>query len=84
MALRACRYRLYPNRAQEALLNDTLFSCSLLYNDLLQERREMRKLHHLSIGFWSTSRFVASLGPPPRRMPRRMPHWPRAGPHRDR
>ncbi len=51
MPLRAFRYRLYPSRAQETLILDTLFLCSVLYNDLLEERRAKWKLQGVSVGF---------------------------------
>lgn len=34
------KYRLYPNRAQQQVIEDTLEHCRLLYNRLLAERKE--------------------------------------------
>lgn len=40
MIRRTYRYRIYPTRDQERLLSDTLFLCSLVYNQCLQERTD--------------------------------------------
>ena len=34
------KYRLYPNKAQQQMIEDTLEHCRLLYNRLLAERKE--------------------------------------------
>src|SRR6185369_10863650 len=36
---RTYRYRIYPTKAQEQLLNDTLFLCCLIYNQCLEEKK---------------------------------------------
>ena len=42
--LKAYKYRLYPTRAQKAKLNETLWLCSILYNQCLAERRDCWEL----------------------------------------
>jgi len=49
------RFRLYPTRTQESLLNETLETCRLLYNWMLAERREN------SIGFYEQKRALVEL-----------------------
>ena len=49
------RFRLYPTRTQETLLNETLETCRLLYNWMLAERRESR------IGFYEQKRVLVEL-----------------------
>ena len=49
------RFRLYPTRTQENLLNETLETCRLLYNWMLAERRESR------IGFYEQKRVLVEL-----------------------
>ena len=50
--LRTFKYRIYPNKTQEKILEETLFLCCDLYNAALQERREAWKMRHISIKFY--------------------------------
>lgn len=59
MRMKAFKYRIYPTKEQETLLNDTLFRCSRLYNDLLAERRDVWREHQVSIDY----RYQANLLP---------------------
>ncbi len=34
------RFRLYPTQMQEHLMNETLETCRVLFNDMLADRRE--------------------------------------------
>lgn len=45
MLVKTHKYRLIPNKAQRAALDQTLFLCRSLYNDALQERIGAYKLH---------------------------------------
>ena len=49
------RFRLYPTRTQENLLNETLETCRLLYNWMLAERREKH------IGFYEQKKVLVEL-----------------------
>ena len=49
------RFRLYPTRTQERLLNETLETCRLLYNWMLAERRE----NH--VGFYEQKKTLVEL-----------------------
>ena len=48
--LRVYRYRLYPTRAQEATLHETLVRLRELYNAALQERRDAYRKFGVSVG----------------------------------
>ncbi len=48
------RFRLYPNRIQERLMEDTLETCRRLYNDLLAETKEKR------VGFYQRQASLVS------------------------
>jgi len=39
----ALKYRLYPSKAQETALNETLAVCRLVYNSLLHERTALHE-----------------------------------------
>jgi putative transposase len=43
------KYRLYPNKQQENAMNETLFTCSLLYNRCLAERHDAWQNEHRSV-----------------------------------
>ncbi len=49
------RFRLYPNRTQERLMEDTLETCRRLYNSLLAERMKSRT------GFYEQKRSLVTL-----------------------
>lgn len=49
MMYRTFKYRLYPNKQQEITLRETLFTCSLLYNRCLAERRDTWRNEQRSI-----------------------------------
>ncbi len=49
------RFRLYPTRTQERLLNETLETCRLLYNGMLADRRENHS------GFYEQKRVLVGL-----------------------
>ena len=48
---KAFKYRLYPNKSQEIILNRTLQFCSYLYNAALQERRDAYKTNKVNISY---------------------------------
>src|SRR5215204_4827509 len=48
---RAYKYRIYPSRAQQTAIDDTLGLCAELYNAALQERRDAYRIAHKSIGY---------------------------------
>ena len=47
--VRVYRFRLYPNRVQEAKLHETLYLLRQLYNGVLQERMDSYKKQHVSL-----------------------------------
>lgn len=49
--IKAFKYRIYPTKKQERLLNDTLRLCCELYNAGLQERRDAYRVAGISIGY---------------------------------
>jgi putative transposase len=49
--LKAYEFRIYPSRAQEAILRDWLALCCELYNAALQERRGAYNICHKSINY---------------------------------
>lgn len=56
MLVTTYRFRLYPNRTQERLMEDTLETCRRLYNSLLVERRE-----NDGKGFYEQKRSLVAL-----------------------
>src|SRR3990167_8144308 len=50
--LRSYKYRLYPNKSQEKVLEQTLSVCCELYNAALQERNEAYKKFKKSINYY--------------------------------
>lgn len=64
--LKAFKYRLYPNRAQTAKLNQTLDTCRELYNACLEQRRTAYRHHRKSI---SVSKQMAELPDLKRELP---------------
>lgn len=50
--IRAYRYRIYPSKAQEQILNSQLAICCELYNAGLQERRDAWKLERKQISWF--------------------------------
>jgi len=40
MIIKSYKFRIYPNREQEQILNQTIETCRLLYNESLEERRK--------------------------------------------
>lgn len=53
--LKTFRYRVYPTKRQEALLNNQLGLCCELFNAGVQERRDAWRLNRVSISFRSQS-----------------------------
>ncbi len=51
MSKKAFKYRLYPNKAQEQALQETLQRCRELYNAALQERKDAYRLQKQSITY---------------------------------
>jgi putative transposase len=49
---RTYKYRIYPNKEQEALMNEWLDTCRVLYNDCLTERRDAWKVSRKSISYY--------------------------------
>src|SRR3989338_9619919 len=47
--MRAYKYRIYPTKEQEKVLQDTLFSCFKLYNTALEHRREAYRIAQKSV-----------------------------------
>ena len=53
---KAYRYRIFPTKHQEAILNKQLALCCELYNAGLEERREAYRMCGKSISFTVSSR----------------------------
>ncbi len=51
MSKKSFKYRLYPNKAQEQTLQETLDRCRELYNAALQERKDAYRLQRKSISY---------------------------------
>src|SRR5215472_9501496 len=49
--MKTYKYRLYPTKKQERLLNEQLALCTELYNAALQERKDAYQMRGLSITF---------------------------------
>lgn len=52
MSILAYKYRLYPTKAQERDLSQTLFLCRQLYNAALEERRTAYRKCGVTVGFY--------------------------------
>lgn len=61
MGHKAFKYRLYPNRAQEAALDTTLWLCRDLYNAGLKERREAYRKRGVTIGYYEQKRSLTEV-----------------------
>ena len=59
--LRVYRYRLYPTRAQDAALRETLERLRELYNAALQHRRDAYSKQGVSISAYSQMRELAGV-----------------------
>ena len=46
MIIKSYKFRIYPNREQEQILNQTIETCRLLYNESLEERRKDKWLSY--------------------------------------
>ncbi len=51
--IKTFRYRIYPSKSQEQILNQQLALCCELYNAALQERRDAWKLERKSISYFN-------------------------------
>ncbi len=58
---RAYKYRLYPNREQESILETTLEQLRLLYNFSLAERRNAWKNEHRNISYYDQQNALPDL-----------------------
>jgi len=56
----AYKFRIYPNRKQEAILNETLETCRHLYNNALAERKETWKNTQKSISYYEQAKTLTS------------------------
>lgn len=59
--IRTCVYRLYPSKPQERLMFQTLETCRLFYNSLLEERRDAWQNERRSVGKYEQMRRVKTL-----------------------
>lgn len=59
--LKAFKYRLYPSRAQEHLLEQTLETCRRWYNTCLEERQTAWEERQESIGKYAQLRKVTAI-----------------------
>ncbi len=49
--LRAYKYRIYPNKKQQELINKTIGCCRFVYNYYLNKKIELYKTEQKSIGY---------------------------------
>ena len=49
--IKSFRFRIYPTKKQEVILNRTLSTCRHLYNDSLEERKQQAELNRLKRSF---------------------------------
>ncbi len=59
--LRAFKYRLYPNKQQQRLLERQLEECRWLYNHLLTERRDAWQEHQESLRYYDQATSLPAL-----------------------
>ena len=65
LIVKTFRYRLYPSKAQEHLLEQTLETCRRFYNACLAERKEAYEQRGESIGKYAQLREVTSVNSRP-------------------
>jgi putative transposase len=58
MMLKSYKYRLYPSKAQERLLEQTLETCRRWYNTCLAERKEAYEIEKRTVGKYAQLRKV--------------------------
>ena len=61
MGHKAFKYRLFPNAAQEKLLDSTLYLCRQLYNAGLEERRTAYKKCGVSVSYYEQKPMVRAV-----------------------
>ncbi|AXH00772.1 transposase (plasmid) [Deinococcus wulumuqiensis] len=61
MGHKAFKYRLYPNAAQEKLLDSTLYLCRQLYNAGLEERRIAYRKCGVSVSYYEQKRSLTEI-----------------------
>lgn len=61
MGHKAFKYRLYPNAAQEKLLDSTLYLCRQLYNAGLEERRTAYRKCGVSVSYYEQKRSLTEI-----------------------
>jgi putative transposase len=59
--LKAYRYRLYPTKAQEVVLNDQLRLCRNLYNCALQERRDAYRKAGVTLTGYDQMKYLTEI-----------------------
>ena len=55
IVLRVYKYRIYPNKEQQKVINRTLETCCYLYNEFLSERKTMYEFDKTNISYSSRS-----------------------------
>ena len=55
------KYRIYPNKTQEELINRTLGSCRFVFNHFLAVRRDQWKANHQSVTYVQTASMLTDL-----------------------
>lgn len=59
--LKAYKYRIYPNKEQEVLINKTIGCCRFIFNHYLNERIEAYKNDGKSISYYDTTKSLTAL-----------------------
>lgn len=55
------KFRIYPNKTQQKMIDRTLGCCRFVYNHFLAIRRDEWKVNHNSLNFMKTSRLLTDL-----------------------
>lgn len=55
------KFRIYPNKTQQRLINRTLGCCRFVYNHFLAVRRDQWQVNHHSVSCFETSRLLTDL-----------------------
>lgn len=55
------KYRIYPNKTQEELINRTLGSCRFVFNHFLAVRRDQWQINHQSVTYNQTASMLTNL-----------------------
>ena len=55
------KFRIYPNKTQQRLINRTLGCCRFVYNHFLAVRRDQWQANHRSVSYFETCKLLTDL-----------------------